>query len=620
MRLSNKQLVFVNEYLIDFNATQAAIRAGYSEKTARQIGSRLLANVVISSEINRRITELSMSADETLLRIGEQARSDMGLFFKVVERDTENPLPTEEILSDRKEIKIIDGEETEVTIYTVRKIVIDLNKVVDPRYSGMLQEFTDSPRDGMGIKITNKMTALQTLAKIHRLDSEDSKAYQGERKAISIPADLLAPKFLDVYRDIQAGRHMEYLLKGGRGSTKSSFTSLEFVCLLVNNPTVHGLALRQVANTLRDSVYSQIVWAINELGLTDNFKCITSPLEITYLPTNQKIYFRGADAPEKIKSIKPTFGHIGILWFEELDQFHGPEDVRKIEQSVLRGGEEAWEFKTYNPPPTAANWVNKYILIPKANQYQHHSTFLDVPHEWLGQTFIDEAEHLKSVNERAYKHEYLGEVTGTGGLVFENVQLRAITDEEISQFDHVTWGGDWGYYPDPADFGPMHFDAARRVLYIFGEYRAWKKSNKDLFEELVRNHGLTSSDMLILDSAEPKSVADFRQYSSDGIPVLDDKGAPVFNSDGQPVMLYGPTCRGAEKGPESVKYSIKWLQGLTAIVIDPERAPYAAEEFVDYEYEQDPDGNFISEYPDRANHSIDRVRYGTNLIWRKRGQ
>jgi PBSX family phage terminase large subunit len=408
-----------------------------------------------------------------------------------------------------------------------------------------------------------------------------------------MPADVLAPSFIPVYRDAKDRKHMEYLLKGGRGSTKSSFASLMIIYLMVNTPGVHALAMRQVANTLRDSVYSQLVWAIGTLGLEDSFKCITSPLEIEYKPTGQKIYFRGADKPEMIKSIKPTFGHIGILWFEELDQFHGEEAIRKIEQSTLRGGEEAWEFKTYNPPRTAANWVNKYVQIPKTNQYQHHSTYLDVPIEWLGKTFIDEAEHLKSVNPSAYEHEYLGVVNGTGGMVFENVQIRKITDDEIAQFDHVLHGQDWGYYPDPAAYVRCHYDAARLTLYIFKEFRAQKMSNRDLYDNLVQL-GLTPEDMIICDSAEPKSVADFREY--------------------------GASARSAEKGPESVKYSMKWLQSLAAIIIDPERAPYSTEEFINYELEQDVDGNFISEYPDKNNHFVDATRYGTNLIWRRRGQ
>lgn len=414
-----------------------------------------------------------------------------------------------------------------------------------------------------------------------------------DTQPFTLPADVIAPSFLDVYRDIAGRLHTEYLLKGGRGSTKSSFASLTIIYLLKNNPMIHALATRQVGNTLRDSVYSQLQWAIGELGLADEFKCTTSPLEIEYLPTGQKIYFRGADDPGKIKSIKPTFGYIGILWFEELDQFHGQEAIRKIEQSVIRGGDEAFIFKSYNPPRTANNWVNKYVQIPKGTQYQHHSSYLNVPAEWLGKTWLEEAEYLKTVNPNAYDHEYLGIVNGTGGQIFENVKIEKITDEQIKEFDHVLNGLDWGYYPDPASFGKMHYDAARHTLYIFGELRKWKTGNEDLHKNLTE-YGYRNEDLLIADSAEPKSVADFRAY--------------------------GANCRGAEKGPDSVKYSIKWLQSLTAIIIDNQRAPFHAEEFLDYQFEMTKDGELISEYPDRANHAIDDTRYATNLIWRRRGE
>ena len=440
------------------------------------------------------------------------------------------------------------------------------------------------------------------------LKDEVDVTTDGEKTAIlpSLPADVIAPSFVNVYRDSRDRKHMEYLLKGGRGSTKSSFASLDMVYLLVNNPGVHALALRQVANTLRDSVYSQIVWAIGMLGLTEKFKCLTSPLEIEYIPTKQKIYFRGADKPEMIKSIKPVFGHIGILWFEELDQYRGgAAAIRKIEQSVLRGGEEAWEFKTYNPPPTASNWVNRYVLIPKENQLQHHSTYLDVPPEWLGQTFLDEAEHLKEVSPTAYRHEYLGEITGTGGLIFGNVEIRKITDEEIfgkddgsghkiGGFDRIHFGLDWGYALDPLHWIKLHYDARKEIIYIFDEFRAHKMGNRELYEVLTEQKGMTPADMIIADSAEPKSIADMREY--------------------------GLSVRGAEKGPDSVRYSMRWLENRAKIVIDNRRAPFVAEEILNYEYEQNRDGEFVSEYPDKENHGIDALRYALNLIWRRRGQ
>ena len=425
-----------------------------------------------------------------------------------------------------------------------------------------------------------------------------------EGKVFSIPAELIAPDFLSTHRAIYSGKFTEFVESGGRGSTKSSFVALEIIGLIINNPTMHAVALRQVKDTLRDSVYATLVWAIGVLGFDEFFKCTVSPMEIEYIPTGQKIYFRGADDPGKIKSIKPQFGYIGIVWFEELDQYHGPEAIRNIEQSVIRGGDLAYIFKSFNPPQTANNWANKYVKIPKSSQHQHHSNYLNVPVEWLGKTFIDEAEHLKQVNPTAYEHEYLGIANNTGGAVFTNLQLRAITDDEIygteengqrvGGFDRILHGLDWGFYPDPASYGKMHYDAARRVLYIFGEMREWKKSNEALHTQLLSTGLYGNEDLLIADSAEPKSVGDFRAY--------------------------GSNCRGAEKGPDSVKYSMKWLQGLTAIVIDPARAPYHAQEFGEYEYERTKDGEIISEYPDKNNHAIDDTRYATNLIWKRRGE
>jgi phage terminase large subunit len=216
-----------------------------------------------------------------------------------------------------------------------------------------------------------------------------------------------------------------------------------------------------------------------------------------------------------------------------------------------------------------------------------------VPLEWLGQAFIDEANFLKEVNPDAYEHEYLGIASAVGGLVFENVEIRKITDEEISQFDRVLNGLDWGYYPDPAQYNKVHYDAARMTLYIFGEYRGWKHSNRELYDKIIEV-GYDQNQLLIPDSAEPKSIADFRSY--------------------------GASVRGAEKGPESVRYSMKWLQSLRKIVIDNVRCPYTADEFLNYELDQNKDGDYISEYPDKDNHAIDSCRYACNRIWKRRGQ
>lgn len=437
-----------------------------------------------------------------------------------------------------------------------------------------------------------KVRISKLKAEVEGLTKEDEISV--DEKEFKLPANIIAPAFTKVLFDIEEENHSEYLLSGGRGSTKSSFISLELINLIKKNPDMHACILRQVANTLRDSVFNQIKWAISALDLEGQFKTTLSPLEITYIPTGQKIYFRGADDPDKIKSIKVPFGYIGIAWLEELDQFAGPEAVRKIEQSIIRGGDKAFIFKSFNPPKTANNWANKYAKVPKVTRYDHTSTYLDVPSKWLGKPFIDEAKFLESVNPDAYEHEYLGVANGNGGNIFDNVQIRSITDDEISIFDRLYNGVDWGWYPDPWAFNKMHYDAARRTLFIFDEAHENKKSNEDTAKILKEEHGIKPNDKVVCDSSEQKSVED---YKSNGI-----------------------FARGAIKGPGSVDYSMKWLQSLNAIIIDNSRCPHTATEFLNYEYERDKEGNVISGYPDENNHHIDAIRYAMEEVWRRRGQ
>ena len=142
--------------------------------------------------------------------------------------------------------------------------------------------------------------------------------------------------FWPVHQAIRRGEVTEVVAKGGRGSGKSSYLSMELVWQLLRHPDCHAVVLRKVGGTLRNSVYNQIVWAIGELGCAGYFRCTVSPMECTYLPTGQKILFFGTDDPGKLKSLKLPFGAVGICWFEELDQFDGPEEVRNVEQTVLR--------------------------------------------------------------------------------------------------------------------------------------------------------------------------------------------------------------------------------------------------------------------------------------------
>ena len=406
-------------------------------------------------------------------------------------------------------------------------------------------------------------------------------------------SSIIPPHFHETHRLIRQHTYTEVVLPGGRGSCKSSFVSEEIPLLIKQNPDMHALVLRKYGNTLKDSVFNQILWSIDVLGLAAEFKATVSPMQIIYLPTGQTIYFRGLDDPLKVKSIKPKFGYIGVLWFEELDQFAGAEEIRSVEQSAERGGSTFYVFKSFNPPITRSNWANQYILEEKADRIVVPSNYLSVPPKWLGQKFLDDAEHLKKVNPRAYEHEYLGVPTGTGGNVFENVNARKITDEDRAQFERVYRGIDWGWFPDPFAYNEMYYDSNRCRLLITDEVHCNKKSNRQTADMLFKR-GITSADLLIADSAEPKSIGDYRSY--------------------------GLSCRAVEKGPDTVDYSMKWLQSLNEIIIDSVKCPYTATEFQEYEYERTKKGEIISGYPDANNHHIDAVRYAMSTIWRKKGR
>lgn len=392
----------------------------------------------------------------------------------------------------------------------------------------------------------------------------------------------LAPAYYSVYWDIMDGNYTHYWLGGGRGSLKSSGASVIAVLKMLQTPDLHMVVFRKYGNTLKDSVYEQIKWAINKLGVSQYFEFKVSPLEIIYRPTGQKILFRGLDDPEKTKGIKTAKGYFGLVWFEELQEYRGIEEVRKAYQSLMRGTDDAIQvICTYNPPKEITNWVNKDELIKRDDRLVHKSTYLDAPAEWLGQNFIKEAEELKRVNELAYNNEYLGIATGSGGKIFNNVVEQELTDDDIKVFDRIKYGLDWGYTTDPLAFVKMHYDKTRKALYIFDELYKPHLLN-DQAMELIRPK-VDTNDYIIADSAEPKSIAEYKQN--------------------------GFRVQGALKGKDSIKYGIEFLQRLEKIVIDPVRCPKTFQEFSTYEQERDKQGEFKVGYPDKNNHAIDAVRY-----------
>lgn len=399
--------------------------------------------------------------------------------------------------------------------------------------------------------------------------------------------DCIGPAFFGLYHMVKKGEYTHYWLNGGRGSLKSSFISIMCVLNILWDPLCNVLVIRKVGVTLRGSVFEQIKWAIYKLGLEQHFHIPKEKLEITYLPTGQKIIFKGFDDSTKLKSIKLATGYFKVAWYEELEEFHGMEEIRKANQSLIRGEYDSYTFfYSYNPPRTKANWVNQESLVPVANRYVHTSCYLDAPHDWLGEEFFEEALALKESNLKAYEHEYLGKTVGYGTEVFDNIIIREITDAEIEAFENNHQGIDFGYSVDPASFVRMNYNAKYKRLYIYFEIYELKLLNRDLADR-IKAAGY-ENDLSVADSAEPKSIDELQRHLI--------------------------RCVGAQKGKDSINYGIKFLQDMEQIIIDPVRAPNTMREFTSYELARDKHGNPIKKYPDKDNHSIDAVRYALEMV------
>lgn len=399
---------------------------------------------------------------------------------------------------------------------------------------------------------------------------------------------LIASSFTTVHKDIKRKGHTHYWLKGGRGSTKSSFVSIEIVLGMMSDKRANAVIMRRVKDTLRESVYDQMLWAIDMLGVSHLWHDSLSPLSITYKPTGQKIIFKGADKPKKVKASKFRYGYAKYLWYEEADEFRGIDDINTINQTLVRGGEDIVVFYTYNPPQSINNWINAEVAQQslRADTLVHDSNYLSVPAQWLGKQFIDEANYIKATNPRKYEHIYLGVVTGTGAEVFNNVKVEKIDDELIKTFDKISRGLDFGFAADPLHYGECYFDAARRRLYIFAEIHQVGLKNAQAVEKIKEIN--TINGPITADSAEPRTISEFKDL--------------------------GLRISGAKKGPGSVEHGIKWLQDLNEIIIDPVRCPNTAREFTSYELEKDGNGNLKGSYPDMDNHGIDAIRYALESI------
>lgn len=399
-------------------------------------------------------------------------------------------------------------------------------------------------------------------------------------------SSLVTLAFQRFWRAANSHRYLRHVLKGGRGSAKSTHIAMKLIKDMMKYP-VTTLCVRKVGRTLDESVFEQLKEAIEILQVGQYWRELKSPLQLIYLPRGNKIIFRGADDPAKIKSIKMSKFPLAFLWIEELAEFKTEDEISTIENSVLRAelpdGLFYAFYYSYNPPKRKQSWVNKKydtVVDLPANTYVHHSTYLENPH--ISKAFIEEAESVKRKNIQKYDWEYGGKAIGSGVVPFDNLVFRRITDEEFVAFDNIRQGNDWGYGVDPLAFVRWHYDKTRRCIYAMDEIYGVKISNRELAEKIKAKE--YDQLMTIADSAEPKSVDELK-------------------------LQYHIRIKGAKKGPGSVEYGEKWLDDLDEIVIDPQRTPNLAKEFENIDYQTDADGNPRAKLEDKDNHTIDATRY-----------
>lgn len=418
-------------------------------------------------------------------------------------------------------------------------------------------------------------------------------------------AQLIAEPFLAAHRRIWAHTGGQFWFYGGRASTKSSCISLEIVGLLMSDPELSALVTVKAANTIREGVYRQMAWALDMLGVTDQWEFSYSPMQMVRKATGQAITFRGCDKAAKSKGLTAPLGtYYGVQWFEEVDQLAGMEEVRTVTQSATRGaaaGAPFYRFYSFNPPRTRDSWANVQIEKLKAEgEPVYRANYCDVPPEWLSEQLIEDAHELEQTDPESYRHEWLGEAVGYGNEVFERVEVRDITAEEVASCSMWLYGVDWGFSRDPFCWVRAGYVPKTRTLYIVDEFHGLGLSNAEAADEvkrrmageLVMPGGVTVEPepyaKVMCDSAEPKSIADF-------------KGA-------------GIAAEGAPKtGAFNVRNSTKWLQQRAHIVINP-ACELAAREFQNYSYVLSPAGEPTGMLPDADNHAIDAMRYAASIL------
>ena len=409
----------------------------------------------------------------------------------------------------------------------------------------------------------------------------------------TIPITDITVDFLETYRTVHKifdGKSdiQEIILKGGRGSIKSNFWSALAEETIRNDPQAHCVVTRRYKTDLRNSVYSQFMKTITRHNKLDDWEFTTSPLMAKYKKTGQCVLFVGADKPLSLKSYNLSFGYIKLLINEECDEMAGIEQLDNIYDTFIRADAPAINIKVFNPPKSANNFMNEYTASKVGDRlsYISHSYYYNVPKEWLGERFFQRAEWFKEHKPKYYANNYLGEVTGTGGAIFENLELRKITDDEIKRMSYFYYGLDFGY-EHPQTFIKCFYDFETDILYPVEEVYSRRCKNSTFANKIKKYKNVE----IIADSARPDNISEMNDWGFD---------------------VVGAVKRwGMNKGRD---YCWEWLRQCNKIVVDRERTPHLADEMTKLEFELLKDGTFSSEYPKLGEDCVMALIYSLNRV------
>lgn len=387
------------------------------------------------------------------------------------------------------------------------------------------------------------------------------------------------------YATFWNSKHRYRIVKGSRGSKKSKTMGLNLITKIMEYPEANALVVRKTYRSIKDSCFTELKWAIRRLGVEQWWDIKESPLEMTYKPTGQKIYFRGLDDPLKVTSITVEVGVLCWLWVEEAYEIVDESDFDTLDESI-RGEMPEGLYKqttlTLNPW-NERHWVKSRFFDRQDDDVLAMTTNY-LCNEWLDDTDLRMFERMKERNPRRYQVAGLGEWGVTDGLVYENWHEKSFTLDEIRQDGNVklitACGLDYGYTNDPSAFVVPMLDLANRRIYIFDEFYEKGMSNKAIAEKIVAMG--YSKENITADSSEPKSNAELRSL--------------------------GLRVSGAKKGKDSVLNGVQWIQDFE-IIIHP-RCENFIYEISNYTWMKDKFGKKINTPVDDFNHLMDALRYG----------